>query len=116
MLSRIKQAREKIQVLRVALQSPHAEEIGAALPGLQEAISCLEIVEQQVRKGATAPYDVRREVQMLKNDLKISGRLIEHGVAFCQGWARLSGAGPEYTQTGEAATPQGSGGILCLEG
>jgi hypothetical protein len=116
MLLRIKQARERIQKLRLALQSPSAEDIGAALPGLEEAMCCLQTVEQEVRAGGSASYDVRRELQLLKNDLKISGRLIEHGVAFCQGWARLLGAGPSYTQSGQPASESLAGGTLSLQG
>jgi hypothetical protein len=116
MILRIKQARERIQTLRLALQSPSAEDIGAALPGLEEAVACLETVEREVRAGGLAGYDVRRELQMLKNDLKISGRLIEHGVAFCHGWARLLGAGPSYTQAGQPASESLAGGTLSLEG
>ena len=103
MHSRIKQARARIEALRIALVSPSADQIGAALPGLEEAALCLGTVEQELRDGARAPYEVRRELKMLKNDLRISARLIEHGIAFCQGWAKMLGAGPAYTQTGQTA-------------
>ncbi len=105
MLAAIKQARERVQALRLALEGPSAEEIGAALPGLQEAVHDLETLEQELRAGRAASYDGRREVQFLKNDLRTAGRLIEHGVAFCQGWARLLGAGPSYTSSGQPAEP-----------
>jgi hypothetical protein len=113
--SKVKQAREKIEALRLALVSPTPAEIGEVLPGLEEAVRCLEIVEREVREGKDAPYEVRRELKMLKNDLRISGRLIEQGMAFCQGWAKMLGAGPSYTQTGRAATPS-SEGTLSLRG
>ena len=41
--------------------------------------------------------------------------LIEHGVAFCQGWAKMIGAGPGYTQMGGRATPH-SEGTVSLQG
>jgi hypothetical protein len=118
MLAAMKQARERVQALRVALEGPSAEEIGAALPGIQEAMNCLETVEQEFRAGRCASYDVRRELQLLKNDLKVSGRLIEHGVAFCQGWARLLGTGPSYSHAGRPVRdPRSTAvGSLSLEG
>lgn len=102
-------------MLRLALLSPAPEDIGAALPGLEEAVRCLATVEQDVREGACAPYEVRRELNLLKNELRISARLIEHGVAFCQGWAKMLGAGPAYTQTGHQA-PSQSARTLSLRG
>lgn len=107
MLLRTKQAREKIAALRLALLSPSPEEISAALPGLEEAVRCLQTVERELREGACAPYEVRRELKLLKNDLRISRRLIEHGAAFCRGWAKMLGAGPSYTPAGQPA-PAGS--------
>ncbi len=59
MRSRIKQARERIEALRIALTGSSPQEIGAALPGLEEAARNLETVEQEIRDGACAPYEVR---------------------------------------------------------
>ena len=101
MLSSTKQARNGIERLRVALLSPSPEDIGEALPALEEAVLCLTTVEQELREGAAAPYEVRRELELLRNDLRISTRLIENGMAFCQGWARMIGAGPAYTASGQ---------------
>jgi hypothetical protein len=104
MLAEIKQARARIEVLRLALLSPLAEELGAALPGLEEAARCLEAVESRIsrdtQRDTHAPYEVRRELRLLKNDLRIVTPLIEHGVAFCRGWAKMLGAGPGYTLAG----------------
>ena len=115
MRSKVKQARERVEALRLALVSPAPVEIGAILPGLNEAARCLATIEQEVREGASAPYEVRRELvrrelTMLKNELRISGRLIEHGLAFCRGWAKMIGAGPAYTQAGRPAVspPEGT--------
>jgi len=115
-LTSIKQVRERVQDLRAALEGPSAEEIGAALLGLKEGLCHLETLEHELRKGA-ASFDVRRELQLLKNDLKIAARLIEQGVAFCQGWARLLGSGPSYTSSGQPAEPaNASRGTLSLQG
>jgi len=100
MLLRIKRARERIEALRLALLGSSPEEIAAALPGLEEAAGCLEAVEREIRQGACAPYEVRREVQSFKNDLRINARLIEHGVEFCRVWAGMLGGGPAYTPEG----------------
>jgi hypothetical protein len=116
MLSKTKQARDRIERLRLALLSPSPEEIGAALPGLEEAALFLQTVEQELRDGVPAPREVRQELKMLRNDLRISAKLIEHGMAFCHGWARMLGAGPAYTQEGQPQTPVESGGTLALLG
>lgn len=119
MRSRIQQARDRIEELRVALLNPAPEEICAALPGLEEAVRCLQTVEQEVRDGACAPYEVRRELKMLKNDLRISGRLVEQGAEFFRGWAKVIGIGTSYTQAGQPSQPEplaGSGGALSIQG
>jgi hypothetical protein len=119
MRPKIKQARDRIEALRLALLQPTPEEIGAALPGLEDAARCLETVERELREGTCVPYEVRRELKLLKNDLRISGRLIEQGTAFCQGWAKMLGAGPAYTKEGYAVPPErlaGSGGIVSIRG
>lgn len=115
MQPRIQQARARLEALRLALLSPSPEEIGSTLAGLEEAARCLESVEQEVREGTCASHEVRRELKFLKNDVRISARLIEHGLAFCNGWARMLGAGPSYTQAGEAA-PVEAVGTLSLRG
>jgi hypothetical protein len=115
MRSRIKQARDRIEPLRLALVNSTPEEFGAALPGLADAAFCLGAVEQELREGAAAPYEVRRELQLLKNELRIVARLIEHGTAFCRGWARILGASPAYTQNGRTA-PEQCTGTLSLQG
>lgn len=112
---RIKEARNKVEALRLALVSPTLEDIAGALPGLDEAAGCLATVEREVREGGCAPYEVRRELKLLKNDLRISARLIENGIAFCQGWAKMLGTGPAYTQAG-CTVPCQSEGTLSLRG
>jgi hypothetical protein len=111
MRSNLKQARERIESLRLALVSPEPEEIAAALPGLEEAVHCLAALEQEIREGTAVPYEVQRELKLLKNDLRISGRLIDQGVNFWRVWAKMLGAGPGYTQTGLAAPAQLEGTV-----
>jgi hypothetical protein len=106
MRSKIKEARSRVEALRVALLSSTSDEMGAALPGLDEAARCLALVEEELRGGARVSQEIRREVKLLKNDLRISGRLIEQGMAFCQSWAKMLGSGPGYTQAGLGAPLQ----------
>ncbi len=103
MRSKIKEARTRVERLRVALLSSTSDEMGAALPGLDEAARCIALVEEEMRGGARVSDEIRREVKLLKNDLRISGRLIEQGMAFCQSWAKMLGAGPGYTRAGYGA-------------
>lgn len=113
--SNLRQARDKVEALRLALVSPEPQEIAVALPGLEEAALCLAAVEQEIRDGQSPTHEVRRELKLLRNDLRISAKLIEHGMAFCQGWAKMLGGGPGYNQSGQAA-PVASGGTLSLQG
>jgi len=95
-----------MEALRLALAGSLPEEIVRALPGLEEAVGWLETVEQEVREGTCAPYEVRRELKLFKNDLRINARLIAHGVEFCRSWAKMIGASPAYTPAGHAAPPE----------
>jgi hypothetical protein len=106
MRERIKQARDRIEVVRLALTGSSPGEIVATLPALEEAVRCLETVERDLRDGACAPYEVRRELKLLKDDLRLNARLMEQGVAFCRGWSRMLGSGPTYTQAGQSAVPE----------
>jgi hypothetical protein len=115
MRTRVKQARDKVEALRLALLSPVPEDLGAALPGLEEAARCLGAIEQELQEGVCARYELHRELKLLKNDLRISARLIEQGMTFCQGWAKMLGAGPAYTQAGQVAQPR-SEGTLSVRG
>ncbi len=115
MRSNIKVARDRVEALRLALISPTTEELGGVLPGLDDAVRCLATIEQEIRDGAPATYEIRSELQILKNDLRISSRLIEHGLEFCRGWAKMIGAGPAYTQEGIPVAPSPAG-TLSLRG
>jgi hypothetical protein len=103
MLSRIKQARDRVEALRLALLGSLPEEILAARPGLEEAVRYLETVEHELRLGGCAPYEVRRELKLLKNDLRSNARLIAHGIGFCRSWAGMVAAGLAYTPEGHSA-------------
>jgi hypothetical protein len=54
---------------------------------------------------------------LLKNDLRVASLLIEHGMAFCHGWAKMLGAGPAYSPAGLlVAEPRSGSGAVSLEG
>lgn len=119
MLSRIKQARKRIEGLRIALLGLtslglNPAEIDAALPGLQDASDCLRLAEQELRQGAIPSHAAVVELKLLKNDLRVNARLIVQGRAFCAQWARMLGAGPSYTAQGEVVLE--SRGSLSLQG
>ena len=113
----IKQARERLETMRLALLSPSPEDIQAAIPGLEEAVECLAAAEREIRAHNGAPFEVRRELTLLKNELKLTLRLIEQGTAFGNIWAKMLGAGPAYTQAGTSAPPiEGPAGALSIRG
>jgi hypothetical protein len=119
MLSNIELARAKINALRLALTGAGPEEMAAALTAGEDAARYLEMAEQDLRDGVGVPDRTRRELKLLKSDLRISARLTEHGLAFCRGWANLIGAGSSYTPAGKTAPNErfaGSGGTLSLRG
>jgi hypothetical protein len=99
MLSKVKQARKQVEALRLALLSPAAEDLSQALPALEEAARGLMELERECGEGTKA---IRRELVLLKRDLRIIARLIDQGMAFCRGWAKLLGVGPGYTPGGHA--------------
>jgi hypothetical protein len=115
MPSKLKQARNRVEALRLALLSSTPEQVDAALPGLNEAALFLASVEQDLLAGDGAPDDVRQELKLLKNDLRISARLIAQGLEFCRGWAETLGGGPAYTRGGHTA-PAPAEGTLSLQG
>ena len=96
MPSGITSARRHVEALRAALLSPSPEAIERCLPALEEAVRCLTGAEKELRDAAAC--------RALRNELRIVNRLIEHGAAFYQGWAKLLGAATAgYMPTGEAA-------------
>ena len=108
MPSRTHNARRQVEALRLALLTPSPEEVWLCLPGLEEAVRCLTATEQESPNTA--------ELRALKSDLRIVTRLIEHGAALHQGWARLLGAVTAgYTATGDAA-PVAAFGSLSIVG
>ncbi|HLH40754.1 MAG TPA: hypothetical protein VKX39_16510 [Bryobacteraceae bacterium] len=103
MRNTLKIARHHVANLRQALLSPSPEEIERCLPGLAEAAVCLGQIEGALRGEAADPA-LAGELQALKRDLEMIGRMIRHSAAFYRGWANLLGAAAGgYTAKGQAA-------------
>jgi hypothetical protein len=103
MRSTLNIARRHVAHLRQALLSPSPEEIERCLPGLAEAAVCLGQIEGALRVEAADPM-LAGELQALKRDLEMIGRMIRHSAAFYRGWASLLGAAAGgYTSDGQPA-------------
>ena len=116
----LQSVRQRIESLRIALLTPSQEELDQSLPSLEEAIGCLVSIEQELSGSASiSPVEgirLRIELQGLQKELQIVNRLIEHGEAFCQKWAKFLGAAEAgYVSTGQPAQLT-AGGSLSLHG
>ena len=132
MLARIQSTRRQLDAVRIALLSPSPEEIVSCLPALEEAVFSLQQLEKELlgdsnpqavpTQSATglpegqAQPEIRVALQALQNDLQIAKRLIEHGAALHQGWAKLlAAAAGGYVATG-APAPLTVPGTVSIEG
>src|SRR5579862_3843493 len=94
---RVQDATDKIAALRVTLLAPSPAALESHLPALEEALHDLQLLQHDHARG-----DVRQDLQDLAAELKAAGRLIEHGLAFERGWARLLAAATgSYRPDGE---------------
>lgn len=95
---RIGRAREKVGALRATLLSPSPEALESHVPALEEALHELQHLQQDHEKpGGLGPH-----LLALAGELRIAGKLIEHGLAFERGWARLlAAAAGSYQPNGE---------------
>jgi len=110
MRSNIHNARETVAELRAALLTPSSEGLESQVPALEAAVRELEAV-----KSAPGPVS-RQEMRALAVDLLGVARLIEHGMLFQQGWARmLAASASNYQPNGEPATAAPAG-TISVEG
>ncbi len=107
-LSVLKQVRETVELLRLALLDPSPDGIFLAIPGLQQAEASLAELQAQLRQPAIEVDEVHIQLRGLKNDLRIAARLLRHGIAFCRGWANLCQPGSFDSQPGSAYTQAGA--------
>jgi hypothetical protein len=94
-----------------ALLSPSPEEILSSLPALEQAISCLHEVEQELRdpSALAGRPELRSALKALQKDLRLAQRMTENGAALTHGWAKLLAAmAGGYVATGEPVPLQAS--------
>jgi hypothetical protein len=102
--SATERVRETIGALRVTLLAPSPEALESHLPALEKALYYLQ--------GVQPDEDIRQDLKALAAELRAAGRLIEHGIAFQQGWARvLAAATNGYRPDGEPRPLQPPGSI-----
>src|SRR5690348_15014133 len=104
MLARVQSARRRMGAVCATLLSSSPEEILSSLPELEEAISCLHEVEQDLRgpSGLSKRPELRNALTALQLDVRLAQRLAENGGALVRGWAKLLAAAAQgYEATGE---------------
>lgn len=102
--------RTQIEALRLTLLTPSLEGIERSLPALQEAATFLAGF-QPVPDNTSLP-----ELKALKKELAAVSKLIEHGAAFWNEWAKLLGSMTGgYTPSGEAQSVTAAG-TVSLQG
>jgi hypothetical protein len=85
------------------------EGLESRVPALEAAVREIEAL-QETRDSKEHGFASRRELEAFSADLLGVARLIEHGMMFQQGWARmLAAAASNYQPNGEPAalTPAG---------
>jgi hypothetical protein len=110
MRSNIHNVREAVAELRAALLAPPAEGLESHVPALEGAIADLE--ELRAEPSFVLGLVPRREVESLARELAGVARLIQHGIIFNQGWARvLAAAASNYQPNGELAPLKPAGSV-----
>jgi hypothetical protein len=100
---RIRSATEKIAALRETLLAPSPEALASHVPALEAALHELQLEQlEQIQQDPGSRGGLRRDLKNLASELRVAGKLIEHGIAFEQGWARvLAAATGSYQPDGE---------------
>ena len=132
----VQRARRHVDALRVALQSTSPEDLARCIPELEEAVACLQGIEHSLRgpsakvqpaieppagpaKAGRANQEwepklpMAQQLHSLNRELEIAQRLVIHGTAFCDGWARMLGsAAGGYGASGDPAPLSAPGTVL----
>ena len=112
MLTHLQRARNNVDALRVALQSPAPEDVEASLPALEEAVNSLQELVREMQDSRKADpgavsdehHEFTLQLHALNSSLDVAQRLVVHGQTFCDGWAKiLGGATGGYQATGNPA-------------
>ncbi|HEY4362034.1 MAG TPA: hypothetical protein VGN17_13745 [Bryobacteraceae bacterium] len=103
MRSNIHNAKQSVAELRATLLTPSFEGLESQVPALEAAVRELEALKSAPGSGTRALS--RSEMQSFAVDLLGVARLIEHGMLFQQGWARILAASAcNYQPNGEPAS------------
>jgi hypothetical protein len=98
MRSNIHNASQAVAELRASLlsssQAPSPESLAAHLPALEAAVRDLEALRAD--PSLAAGIVPRKEIEFFALDLLGVARLIEHGMNFNQGWARMLASAAHY--------------------
>jgi hypothetical protein len=107
MHANIHSIRKQTAALRAALLAPSIEAFESHLPALQEAGLTLQRLQTHLLDSPLRP-----ELEALAKELRSTGMLIEHGLAFQQGLARLlASATSGYRPDGEPVSLRAAGNI-----
>jgi hypothetical protein len=100
--------------LRATLLAPSPEALESYLPALEETLHDLQRLQQdQWSPGEPGQArELRINLDALAKELRAVANLIQHGMAFQQGWSRLlAGATGGYRPDGEPRPLQAQGSI-----
>jgi hypothetical protein len=105
--------RKHIEALRLALLAPSPEGMEQCLPALLDAAAFLAGFQPEY---GVPDSSFLSELKALKKELAAVSKLVQHGAAFWNEWARLLGSVTGgYTPSGEAQ-PVTAAGTVCLQG
>jgi len=110
----ISKIREHVVGLREALLNQGPLAIEHSLPALEAAVGNLQRINVELAAAKPAGFE-RAELIALRSELWRVARLIEHGAALWEGWARVLGAALGYTASGDPA-PLDATGHLSVRG
>ena len=103
----IHHAKACIRALRNSLLAPSPETLEAHLPALEAALHDLQTLQPDRSE--------RRELEALAAELRAAGRLIQHGLEFQQGWARLLATAFSGYRPDGAPRPLQAGGNISVQ-
>jgi len=115
---------DQVAALRLALLAPSAGRLQSFLPALTEAAASLDRIQRdlaarpnlpQQRAPASDP-EIHSDLMVLRRELRAVAKLIQHGAAFWEAWAKLFGAATGgYTPSGDPQ-PVAAAGTISVQG
>jgi hypothetical protein len=112
----VKTAIDHVAALRLALLAPSAGNLQSFLPALTETAASLDRIQRELAARPNRDPELRSDLKALRRDLRAAGKLIQHGAAFWEAWARRFGAATGgYTPSGEPR-PVAASGTISIQG